>query len=262
MEDLSHYNPEGSVMRRAQMRMLEILRIFHGICERHNINYWLDWGTLLGAYRHAGFIPWDDDLDVTILWKDRKKLISALEKELPDDLKLQTRKTDKKYYKFHPKIRDTKSRLHNKRSDVYEFNGIFFDIFYLEPMPSIEFKRIIDNFLLAEINFVRAKTLYRKVKYGLISCFIPLVWVLIGAVRFYYRYIGKTTLYAYTFGGNTYAKYNYDNFFPLTEITFEGGSFKAPNKIDAYLKDQFGSTYMNIPDEADRYSHAINIEFF
>ena len=132
MEDLSHYNPEGSVMRRAQMTMLEILNIFHEICTRHNIDYWLDWGTLLGARRHAGFIPWDDDLDVKILWKDRKRLISALEKELPDHLKLQTRKTDKKYYKFHPKIRDTKSRLYNRRSDVYEYNGIFFDIFYLE----------------------------------------------------------------------------------------------------------------------------------
>jgi hypothetical protein len=93
-------------------------------------------------------------------------LISALEKELPDHLKLQTRKTDKKYYKFHPKIRDTKSRLYNRRSDVYEYNGIFFDIFNLEPMPSIEFKRIIDNFLLPEINFVRAKALYRKGNMG------------------------------------------------------------------------------------------------
>src|SRR4028118_1460533 len=91
MEDLSHYNPEGSVLRRAQMRMVEILDGFDGICKKHNIDYWLVWGTLLGARRHGGFIPWDDDLDVAVLQSDYKKLLTILEKELPKNLKLQAR---------------------------------------------------------------------------------------------------------------------------------------------------------------------------
>jgi len=61
--------------------------------------------------------------------------------ELPNDLKLQTRKTDKKYWYYYPRIRDTKSRFYKKKGDVFECNGIFFDIFLLEPVPSMKFKR-------------------------------------------------------------------------------------------------------------------------
>ena len=85
-------------MRRTQLRLLEILDVFDGICRKHGIDYWLDWGSLLGARRHGGFIPWDDDLDVSLLRKDYKRLLAALEAELPEDLKLQTRKTDNKYW--------------------------------------------------------------------------------------------------------------------------------------------------------------------
>ena len=55
------YNPEGSELRRLQMRMLDILIVVDEICRRHDIPYWIEGGTLLGAVRHGGFIPWDDD---------------------------------------------------------------------------------------------------------------------------------------------------------------------------------------------------------
>src|SRR3954468_21006016 len=106
VDDLSIYNPEGSELRRAQLKMLEILEAFDKICRKHNINYWLVCGTLLGARRHGGFIPWDDDLDIAILQSDYDKLMLILKEELPEHLKLQTQETDKKYWYFHPKIRD------------------------------------------------------------------------------------------------------------------------------------------------------------
>ena len=70
MEDLSRYNPEGSTLRRAQLRMLEILKVVDAICAKHGIQYTLDGGTLLGAVRHGGFIPWDDDIDIGIPRED------------------------------------------------------------------------------------------------------------------------------------------------------------------------------------------------
>ncbi len=118
MEDLSHYNPEGSVLRKAQMKMLEILDAFIEICDRHNINYWLACGTLLGARRHGGFIPWDDDLDVAILQSDYKKLLSILKEELPQNLKLQAKETDKNYWYYFAKIRDTNSRYYEKGTEI------------------------------------------------------------------------------------------------------------------------------------------------
>jgi lipopolysaccharide cholinephosphotransferase len=127
MEDLSLYNPEGSVLRKAQMRMLEMLDAFVEICDRHHITYWIACGTLLGARRHQGFIPWDDDLDVYVMQKDYKKLSSVLQKELPERFKLQARETDKQYWFFHSKLRDTKSLLYDKMRFVDK--GIFVDLF-------------------------------------------------------------------------------------------------------------------------------------
>ena len=77
-EDLSKYNPEGSILRRAQLRELEILIEVDKICRKHNIEYFLDWGTLLGAVRHGGFIPWDDDIDISVRRKDYSRLCKVL----------------------------------------------------------------------------------------------------------------------------------------------------------------------------------------
>ena len=68
MDELrQRYNPEGSLLRRHQLRMLEILKEIDRICQKHRIDYWLSSGTLLGAVRHGGFIPWDDDLDIEMV---------------------------------------------------------------------------------------------------------------------------------------------------------------------------------------------------
>lgn len=64
------YNPDGSDLRKAQLKMLELLKFLNKICTENNLTYWLDSGTLLGAVRHGGFIPWDDDIDVCMPYKD------------------------------------------------------------------------------------------------------------------------------------------------------------------------------------------------
>ena len=64
------YNPDGSTLRRAQLRMLDMLKFLDRVCRENGIRYWIDFGTLLGAVRHDGFIPWDDDTDVCMLKED------------------------------------------------------------------------------------------------------------------------------------------------------------------------------------------------
>ena len=88
------YNPEGSILRKQQMVMLHILENVAKICDDNNIDYWLSSGTLLGAYRHGGFIPWDDDLDIMILRKDLKRFREVMIKSLPADMVLQDHSTD------------------------------------------------------------------------------------------------------------------------------------------------------------------------
>lgn len=83
------------------MRMLDILIEVDRICRKHNIRYWLSSGTLIGAVRHKGFIPWDDDLDIEMLLPDYKRLMKVLPEELPENLALQSQDTDPNYFFFY-----------------------------------------------------------------------------------------------------------------------------------------------------------------
>ena len=98
MEDFSRYNGEGTQLRKAQLRMLEILKAVDAICRKHQIDYWLDAGTLLGAVRHKGFIPWDDDIDIAIRREDYPRMREILQQELPENLVFVDWTTDKNFF--------------------------------------------------------------------------------------------------------------------------------------------------------------------
>lgn len=265
MVDLSSYNPEGSDLRRAQKRMLEILDVLDRICRQHNINYYLCAGTALGARRHGGFIPWDDDLDVIVLWKDYKKLITILQKELPENLKLQTRETDKNYWYYWAKIRDTRSRYFEERNEGYDFryNGIFIDIFPLEPVPSLKFQRIVYKYLyfVNTVTFNSRKSLLQKVKYILCYCFLPFFHVLIYFIRLYYKFNTSKTN-AFSYGIPFCTNHKMENFTKVGEITFEGKKYMAPSNVDEYLSDTYGKNFMEIPPENKRKTHSYKIDVF
>ena len=74
------YNRPGSITRKAQVRLLEMLVETDRICKKHKITYWLESGSLLGAVRHKGFIPWDDDIDICMMRKDYNKFINICKK--------------------------------------------------------------------------------------------------------------------------------------------------------------------------------------
>ena len=94
------YNPDGSTLRKAQMRMVEMLKFIDKLCSDNNIDYWIDYGSLLGAVRHGGFIPWDDDMDIAMTWKDYKKFRKLMINNNPsDEFVLQCHKTDKGCYR-------------------------------------------------------------------------------------------------------------------------------------------------------------------
>ena len=120
------FNPEGSVLRQHQLRMLELLKVIDCICKKHDIPYWLSSGTLIGAARHKGFIPWDDDLDIEMMREDYLRLIKILPEELPDNLALQTHETDPNYIFIFGKLRDTDYDRN------FTYQGIYIDIFPME----------------------------------------------------------------------------------------------------------------------------------
>ena len=87
---------EQKELRKAQLIMLDMLVEFDAICKKHNLKYWLDSGTLLGAVRHQGFIPWDDDIDLSMPVEDYNRFKEIATSELSEDIFFQT----KEHYLF------------------------------------------------------------------------------------------------------------------------------------------------------------------
>jgi len=123
--------PYEEVKDQVRQKQLEILDVVATICDTHGLTYWLDGGTLLGAIRHKGFIPWDDDIDIGMFREDYEKLLEILPSELPPSMVVQTRRSDGSYKLAYAKVRDRFSRI----EDRYRYNGIFIDIFPFDRMP-------------------------------------------------------------------------------------------------------------------------------
>lgn len=84
--NVSEMPKASGVLRTFQQAEMQLLKKVDSVCQKHGINYWLDFGTLLGAVRHRGMIPWDDDVDIAMLRQDYEKFLSVCKSEFPDDL--------------------------------------------------------------------------------------------------------------------------------------------------------------------------------
>lgn len=128
---------EKSVLRRVQLTQLEILKQIDNICSKYGLKYQLAYGSLLGAIRHGGFIPWDDDLDIFMFRKDYDKFLNIAQKELGDKYFLQTYKTDPNYPQVFAKIRKENTLLEEYSvKNIKMHKGIFVDIFPIDNIPN------------------------------------------------------------------------------------------------------------------------------
>ena len=127
------YNPDGSVLRKVQNRLLEMMLYLDEVCKAIDVPYRLDGGNVLGAVRHQGFIPWDDDVDIVVEDQYYDKLCSYLASHPHPQFVFQSPETDKGYFRFWNTIRDTKSEYVHKKgnalNDAFEYRGLQVDIF-------------------------------------------------------------------------------------------------------------------------------------
>ena len=154
----------GTPCRQAQLVALHLLDVLRTICEKHGLRYWLTYGTLIGALRHRGFIPWDDDLDVWMLASDFEKFLSYARKELPDDVYLELPNDNPRMENGIARLRDNYSCgfvKHARRLLLNDHHGISIDIFLLYKAGS---NNVFSNWILHQYETTYGK--WRRAKYG------------------------------------------------------------------------------------------------
>lgn len=251
------FNPDGSMLRLQQLRMLDILLHVDRVCKRHNIKYWLSSGTLLGAVRHGGFIPWDDDLDIEMLKEDYDRFIEVFEDS--DEFVLQTRTKDRYYMLPFAKVRDCHSQLDELGNNVnFKHRGLFIDIFCLEESPRFAYVGYgVTMHMLLKIQrghsgaFARALTSVNKALfYGAVSLTRPI----------FRLFPFKRLNHVYGCGPRWRCRY-IESIMPLSSVEFEGYMFPAPCDTDAYLRQMFGN-YNALPDLNKLRIHSTKCTFF
>lgn len=249
-------------LRQAQMVMLRMLKIVDDICQRHGIEYWLDGGTLLGAVRHKGFIPWDDDIDIAMMRDDYDRFVEIVESELSDDLFFQTPENDPGFMNMITpvKIRDLKSLIfegYENGSEPYH-QGLFVDIFPYDHLPSDGRKRKFYKYLGKKLLKVKRAKLekHRKHHGHLLNSFYGKLLSVEAINRLLRSLIDRVNgknadVIGFGLDSTLTRYYGKEKFFPLQRIEFEGNSFSAPKDTDYYLRVTYGD-YMELPPKEEQ----------
>lgn len=264
-----------SEMKNIWSKQLELLQKFDEVCSKHNLPYFASGGTLLGAVRHKGYIPWDDDLDVHMLWSDYEKLSKIANDELKPFF-WQDHLTQPGFSPWHAKIRNSETTgftEFERDNWTEDFNrGIFIDIFPIFFIPKNSFVHFLQRMILTVLR--RVIVIYEKERRNeifaqrkgqkhrpmllckLLKCIMPYdkacanfikvcSWQkepteYVGATSFdcnEKRFIWKASYYRET-----------------VDLPFMGGTIKCPIEYDAWLKRQFGD-YMVIKKGASMHSN-------
>lgn len=254
---------------------LEVKRI----CEKHHIKYSIIAGTLLGAVRHKGFIPWDDDLDIGMLRNDYERFIVVCKQELSDDYFLQTWETDTGFALPIAKLRKNGTRFVEKNSSEASLHcGIYIDIFPFDNVPTGMLRRVLQDrstYLLKRILLIKMdykvwkeNEFMKKITYKIIKVLSSFQTVKQIKMLLYKTMIvnnSKDSKKVVTFGGaygykkESLKKEWLEN---LMEIDFENDILLAPVNYEEYLTYFYGD-YMTPPPKNIRYNrhNIIDISF-
>ena len=235
---------------------LDILNYVDCFCRENNLKYIMNYGTLIGAVRHGGFIPWDHDIDISMPRDDYEILIS----KFPQDgrYRVLDYRSDDNYYNNFIKIIDTKTAIVDNRNDKTYESGLFIDIF---PMDRFNDLKAVDKTYNLESFKLLSFSKYHNIVYGdsVVKDIIrSICWVLLRpfSPRFFTRKIEKV-IEKYQNSNGRYigllaSKFKekevllFDPFQEIIELPFEGLTLKAPKEYDKLLR-QYYSDYMKLP---------------
>ena len=244
---------------------LNIMKTVHEFCETHDIQYFLAYGTLLGAIRHKGFIPWDDDIDIWMFREDYNKFYSLFPSfGESKGLYIAGKDTTPYFPRNMLKVCDARTKLIEREYRYQDSFGVFVDIWPLDGTPNGKIKRKIHNAL--QLNLLRilnagipkeeyfkgglGKRLYRE-----IFNVVGIKRVLNSAVGIFKKYSVTKSIYIENCA-ETPRGYHYEDFKKRHLSPFEDTEFYVPDGYDRILRNRYGN-YMQLPPENQRIPHHI-----
>lgn len=255
---------EQELQKMKQMQV-EMLSAVHDICVQNGLRYYMIGGTMLGAIRHKGFIPWDDDIDIALPRKDYEAFIKLAQKALPQQMSiLEDRITENYQYKF-AKVINNRTRLHEHSVKEEFVIGVYIDVFPLDGLPDNpgEQKRHVSRILhhikmlnRCVSNMETKRVFYKKILVAIIQkcCSYQKQLEKIKNLLLQYDFDHATI------GGNLVGMWGEKEIMPISYFgepklyEFEGHQFFGVEHPDVYLTKLYGD-YMQLPPKEKQVSH-------
>lgn len=251
---------------------LDILTVIDKICRENDIDYFIESGTLLGAVRHGGFIPWDDDIDLGMPKADYERFLELAPKLLPDGYSLHTSANSKGFSALWAKVYKNGTRFIDDNSlEAQCEQGIFVDIF---PYYQLDKDERIAKKQRRKARFAQMKSYLKHFSRPKLPEGIPARPLVKGACSLVHRTIASNwkqdklqSDFDHAFDSDNQADLwvcaayvncgTYENaiIFPTKEIDFAGHVFRGPQNPETFLKTTYGD-FLQLPPEHERYTHA------
>ena len=251
----------------------DILNVVHQICVKYNLKYSLMFGTLLGAVRHGGFIPWDDDIDILMPRDDYEKLLAIWDNAAPEGYLLQNKRTNSDFTQNFTKIRKNNTTFIQEdfEKTVSYHTGIFIDIF---PADRVAPKGICRSmqYMSSAINLLTSRGHASGMK-GVIGLIEKIVLALPLKIQLWLYHRSETFLGLWNdlsdaewYSPNVFASckryFDSDLFENMRSITFRGKDYFCVGDYDKTLRKVYGD-YMQLPPEEERVwsQHPLLLDF-